>query len=204
MIRTASVAAIFASVALGAAPAPIGIFDGQEDVGAPAIAGSASYDEAAKTYTVTAGGTNMWGARDEFHFVWKRMKGDFTLAAEGAFPREGVDPHRKLGLIVRTSLDPASAYVDAAVHGNGLTALQYRRAAGAETQEVRSTVMATKHIELTRHGHTYTMSVGGRDAPTPTVLEDVDLGDEVYAGIFVCSHNPKVSETAVFRNVKIF
>ena len=204
MVRITAVAALASTVLLGAARAPIGIFDGQDDIGAPAIAGSASYDEAAKTYTVTAGGTNMWGPRDEFHFVWKRMKGDFTLSAEAAFPREGVDPHRKLGVIVRSSLDAGSPYVDAVVHGVGLTALQFRRTAGGDTQEIRSTETAPERIRLERHGHTYTMSVGHGDALTPTTLDDIDLGDEVYAGIFVCSHNPEVSETAVFRNVTIF
>ena len=32
---------------------------------------------------------------------------------------------------------------------------------------------------------------------------DVDLGDEVYVGLFVCSHNAEVTETATFSNVRI-
>src|SRR3954452_3302481 len=32
---------------------------------------------------------------------------------------------------------------------------------------------------------------------------DLDLGDDVYVGLFVCSHNPTVSETAVFHNGRI-
>ena len=56
-----------------------GVFDGHLDVGAPKLAGTAMYDAVSQEYTVMAGGVNMWGVRDEFHFVWKRMTGDFTL-----------------------------------------------------------------------------------------------------------------------------
>ena len=34
-------------------------------------------------------------------------------------------------------------------------------------------------------------------------MADIDLGDEVYVGLFVCSHNPEVSERALFHNVRI-
>ena len=34
---------------------------------------------------------------------------------------------------------------------------------------------------------------------THNEVADVDLGDEVYVGLFVCSHNPTVSERAVFK-----
>ena len=34
-------------------------------------------------------------------------------------------------------------------------------------------------------------------------VDDLDLGDEVYVGLFVCSHNASVSETAIFHNVRI-
>ena len=35
-------------------------------------------------------------------------------------------PHRKAGLVIRKDLEPGSIYVDAVVHGSGLTALQWR------------------------------------------------------------------------------
>ena len=47
------------------------------------------------------------------------------------FLGEGVDPHRKAGVIARTSLDADSPYADAAVHGDGLISLQFRRTKGA-------------------------------------------------------------------------
>ena len=110
-----------------AAPQPaLGYFEGSGDVGRPAIAGSTSYDADAQTYTVIGSGTNMWAARDEFQFAWRRMKGDFLVRTHARFLGAGTDPHRKLGWIVRSSLDADATYADAAIHGDGLASLQFR------------------------------------------------------------------------------
>ena len=181
-----------------------GQFEHHGDVGAPALAGGAVYDAEAQTYTVTGAGTNMWFAHDEFQFVWKRMAGDFILTAEAAFEGEGVDPHRKLGWIVRQSLAADAPYVDVAVHGDGLTSMQFRRAAGADTEEVPSSLTAPDVIRLERKDGVYVMSVARRGDPLASdTLAGVDLGDEVLVGLFVCSHNPEVRESATFRNVRI-
>ena len=57
----------------------VGYFEATADLGAPAIKGSTAYDAATQTYTLSAGGTNMWGARDEFQFAWRKMNGDFLI-----------------------------------------------------------------------------------------------------------------------------
>ena len=44
----------------------VGQFDQQTDVGGPLAPGSASYDSAAKTYTINSAGYNIWYQRDEF------------------------------------------------------------------------------------------------------------------------------------------
>ncbi|MBE3111070.1 MAG: hypothetical protein IMZ46_11270 [Acidobacteria bacterium] len=117
---------------------PVGIFDQHGDIGAVKIPGSAVYDAAAQEYTVRASGSNMWFGRDEFHFVWKKLSGAFILQARVEFLSKGVDPHRKVGLIVRSSLDPGSPHVNVSRHGDGLTSLQFRRAGSADTEEIRS------------------------------------------------------------------
>jgi dipeptidyl aminopeptidase/acylaminoacyl peptidase len=132
------------------------------------------------------------------------MTGDFIVRTHARFHGAGVDPHRKLGWIVRRTLDAGSAYVDAAIHGDGLTSLQFRRTDGAITEQVQSAVKAADVIQLERKGRVYTMSVARfSDTFARTEIADVDLGDEVYVGLFVCSHNPKVKETATFSNVRI-
>lgn len=193
----------------GGNPAPaqqgsLGQFQGQADVGSVKIPGSASYDPERQEYTIRGSGANMWFDRDEFHLVYKQMSGNFVLQTRARFLGEGVNPHRKLGWIVRTGLDSSSAYVDAAVHGSGLTSLQYRRVPGGDTEEVQSDLTAPEIIQLARWGDTYIMSAGNdRDSLISDTLRSVDLGDTVCVGLFVCSHDANVVETAVFREVRI-
>src|SRR5204863_9680485 len=89
---------------------PLGQFEDQSDVGSPKLAGSATYDAVSQEYSMSAAGFNMWANRDEFHFLWKRMKGDFILQARVEFVGKGVYPHRKLGWMVRLTLDDDSRF----------------------------------------------------------------------------------------------
>jgi Tol biopolymer transport system component len=182
----------------------LGEFDGHTDVGSPRIAGSAAYNAVSQEYSLAAAGVNMWGERDEFHFVWKRVKGDFILQARVELLGAGVDPHRKLGLIARATLDADSPYADAVVHGDGLTSLQYRRAKGAITEQIVSEPKAPDVVQLERKGNAFILSVARYGEPfTTTRLADLPLGDEVYAGLFLCSHREEVVEKAVFRDVRV-
>ena len=104
----------------------LGIFSNQADIGKVGIAGSASFDPAKGEYLIAGGGENMWFINDAFHFVWKKMSGDFTLTADVKFVGTNGNPHRKACVLVRQTLEPGSVYADVAVHGSGLTALQYR------------------------------------------------------------------------------
>jgi Tol biopolymer transport system component len=183
---------------------PVGVFDDHGDIGAPKIAGAAAYDAIAQEFTVQASGTNMWAGKDEFHFVWKKLSGDFILQTRIEFVGQGVDPHRKAGLMVRSSLDASSPHVNVSRHGDGLTSLQYRRTAGADTEEIRSELTGPDVLQLERKGDIYTMSVARFGDPyAAKALTDVALGADVYVGVYLCSHNPDVSEKAILRNVRL-
>jgi len=181
-----------------------GQFEDNGDIGNVRASGSVSYDSDQQIYTVTGGGYNMWGTHDEFHMVWKKLEGDFLLRTRPSFIGDGEHAHRKMGVIIRSELDSSSKYVDVAVHGDGLTSMQYRSKYAGETQEVVSEVNAPNVIELSRVDGVYTMSVAKEgDAFTRDTLSGVALGDEVYAGLFVCSHKQGVTEQARFSNVRI-
>jgi TolB protein len=187
-----------------AAPEPLGPFADHGDVGAPAIAGRATYNAASQEFRLAASGVNMWGPRDEFHFLWKKIEGDFILRARVEFLGQGVDPHRKAGVIARTSLEADSPYVDAVAHGDGLTSMQFRRSQGAETEQVQAQTSGADVLQLERKGTTLTVSVARfGDLFETSEVKDVPLGEVVYAGLFLCSHNPEVVEQAVFRDVRV-
>src|ERR1700730_18375418 len=127
---------------------PLGLFEGQSDVGKVNQPGSVVYDDDKEEYTVAGSGANMWTDHDEFHFLWKRMKGNFILTATAAFIGKGVEAHRKIGWIIRPGLEADSAQVSAVVHGGGLTSLQFRRTKGTVTEEIRSKVTAPDVVQL--------------------------------------------------------
>src|SRR2546423_15596320 len=124
----------------GSQKGKLGDFDADGDVGSPKIAGSAAYNPVSQAYFVAAAGADMWGQRDEFHFVWKRMTGDFILQARVQLLGKGIEAHRKVGLMARPAQDADAPYVDAIVHGDGLTSLQFRRTRGAATEERPSAI----------------------------------------------------------------
>jgi len=185
-------------------PESLSIFERQQDIGNVNKPGSAAYDAEKQEYTIKGSGANMWADHDEFHFVWKRMKGDFILTTRAQFIGEGVEPHRKIGWMVRSSLESDSTHVNAAVHGDGLTSLQFRRGKAGLTEEARSSLKGADVIQLERKGDTYIMSVARfGDAFVTQQVSDLTLGNEVYAGLYVCSHSKDVIEKAVFRDVRI-
>lgn len=182
----------------------LGIFEGHGDIGDVLKKGSASYDAKTRHYNLSGSGYNIWFDHDEFHFLWKRMKGDFLLYTRAELVGTGVDPHRKVGWMVRSNLDGKSPHINAVVHGDGLTSLQYRRTAGANTEEARSTLTHADVIQLERKGTTYTMRVAKFGEPFVVAqVTDLSLGDEVYVGLFVGSHNKDVLERGTFHDVRI-
>ncbi|MDB5229388.1 MAG: Periplasmic component of the Tol biopolymer transport system-like protein [Chitinophagaceae bacterium] len=180
-----------------------GVFEAHSDVGAVQHPGSLTYNASTGEYKLAGSGENIWFSKDEFHFAWKRMKGDFILQARGKFLGAGHDPHRKFGWMIRTGMDSNSAMACLAVHGDGLTSLQYRRQSKTNIEEIRSSVQAPDIIQLERKGNQFIMSVAhDGQAFVREQVSNIELRDEVYAGLFVCAHNKNVIESASFDNVR--
>lgn len=182
----------------------LGVFDSQAEVGKVDHPGSTEVNAAKDEYRVTGGGANIWGKRDAFHFVWRKLTGDAVLAADISFVGRGGDAHRKGCLMIRQTLDPDSPYADVAVHGDGLISLQFRRTPGAITEEVKSTVNAPARVRIERRGDRFSLRVIREGKPDESVGPvEVSLHDPVYAGLAVSSHDTAVSETAVFSRVEM-
>ncbi len=194
--------------AAACAQAGIGVLDSQADIGT-AKSGSAKFDRENQTYLIEGSGRNMWADSDAFHFVWKKMSGNFILSTRAHFIGSGLEPHRKLGWSIRRSLDANSAHVTAALHGNGLASLQFRRSTGDSTRELKSPDSLSDRnadaiVQLERRDGVYLMSVARfGDTLVTRQLTGVVLPDTVYVGLFVCAHNDSAVERALFSNVRI-
>jgi hypothetical protein len=174
-------------------------------VGAVLRPGSVAYEASAGSYTVTGSGENVWFAADAFQFVWKKVSGDrVSLAATVKFIGSGGNPHRKAVLMIRQSLDADSVYLDAALHGDGLTSLQYRDAKGAATREIQASVSAPRRLRIEKRGDYFDMLLGeGTELHLAAGSPRIRLTEPFYVGIGVCSHDKDVLEKAVFSNVDL-
>src|SRR5581483_2590227 len=203
----------------------VGVFAEHTDVGQVLHPGSTTYDAKTGTYTLRGSGTNMWSTEDAFQFAWKKVSGDVALSALVQFPDTRGNEHKKAVLILRQSLDADSVYVDIALHGNGLLALQYRDEKGGTTSEVKSATTATGTVtfvsgknqslnkiasglfRLIRRGNYAYMSLGSQGSGGAFAYDGesirIPLEGDFYVGIGVCAHDKDASEEATFSNVEL-
>jgi len=184
---------------------PVGIFENHADIGPVINKGRAMYDAAARKYTLTGAGNSMWFKRDEFHFAWKKLKGDFIITTQPTLIGSGGDAHKKAGIIARTGVDTSSAMVCLTFHLDGLTAFQFRKKNGINTEEIKIPMVGADILQLERRGRSYFVSVAKLGQPFWSVeVPDIDFPEELMVGLFICSHNPNVIEQGTFINTRIF
>ena len=198
--------------------APIGVFDGQSDIGGPAMAGSASYDGATKQYTIKSAGYNIWYNRDEFRFLWKKMTGDVSLAADVSYPDVKGYGDRKAVLVIRQNLDDDSKEAVVALHGAGMvhlaqraeknirmTDMEFRMGGrgrpGGETPDSLVTIVA-KRIGIEKKGDEISIWMSLDGEPMHEFGPPIKLHFDApfYVGIGFVSHQPTVVDTAVLSN----
>ena len=181
----------------------IGSFSALTDIGSPAIPGSVSYNEPEQVYLLQGSGENIWFGNDSFSFLWKKMNGDYIIQARMEFLLEGNHLHRKAGLMIREELSSDAVHISCVVHGDGLTALQFRKKQGADMEELKFEAEGPDVLQLEKKGSTFTMSVAHSGEIYLAQSVEMDIAAEQFAGLFICSHDDSFSETARFSNVRI-
>jgi len=188
---------------------PIGLFEGQSDIGGAVVPGNASYDEKTGQYTINSAGYNIWYQRDEFRFLWKKMSGDVSLAASVSFPDPKGYDDRKAVLVIRQSLDDDATEAMVGEHGTGMIHLAWRAAPGAQMKDMEyrfggtlSGVMA-KRIGIEKRGERIAIFVSLAGEPMHQFGPPLELHIEgpFYVGIGFCSHLPATSDSAVISDV---
>lgn len=189
----------------------------QSDIGNPALSGTAKIRK--KNLIITAGGADVWGKKDEFHFSWMEEKGDFDIMVQVA---ELSDPHlyTKAGLMVREELAEDSRHIFFQVFpnnkprnkNNGGYEFQYRQKKGNDMKAIyppKASGMPefpvnypNTWLRLKRDGDSFTAfcSPDGKMWKTYTKFRQ-DFPRTVYIGLAVTSHNIAEAATAEFRNL---
>ena len=196
-------------LSIASAQNQVGIFSNHSDIGTPKLSGDVLFNNEDQTYNLKGSGYNIWFGRDEFHYAYNKIKGNFILTANFKMSGIGKDPHRKIGWMIRATSAEDAAHVTATVHGDGLTALQWRTMRGAYMRDPEDEIFtkktATEIIQLERNGKEFIMRVANPGEPLQEIgrTSAVDIPNEVLVGIFICSHNPAVTEEGEAWNVRI-
>jgi hypothetical protein len=197
---------------------PIGIFEGQSDIGSAVVPGSASYDAATKQYTINSAGYNVWYTRDEFRFLWKKMSGDISLAADISYPDPNGYGDRKAVLIIRQDLEDDSKEALVALHGLGMIHLAQRAEKNIRVKDIEFRIgsrgplasnpdhlveIVAKRIGIEKHGDSFALFVSLQGETMhqfgPPIAVHMDA--PFYLGIGFCAHVPDKIDTAVLSNV---
>ena len=200
---------------------PIGVFEGQSDIGSAVVPGRASFDKATGAYTIVSAGYNVWYGRDEFRYLWKKMSGDVSLAADITYPDPQGYSDRKAVLVIRQSLDDDSKEAIVALHGGGMVHLAQRPTTGARVKDLEFRVggrgrpggkspdelvpVIAKRIGIEKRGNEFALYISLEGEPMhqfgPPIT--LDIQGPFYVGIGFCSHLPDKADTAVLSNVVV-
>jgi hypothetical protein len=188
---------------------PIGLFDGMSDIGGPAVPGNASYDIATKQYTITSAGYNIWYQRDEFRYLWKKMSGDASLAADVTFPDPNGFGDRKVVLAIRQNLDDDSKEAMLGEHGVGMIHLAQRAEKGAQMKDLQYrfggglTGVHARRVGIEKRGNSVAIFVSLQGEPMQQLGPPIEIrfDEPFYVGVGFCSHLPDKADSAVLSNV---
>jgi hypothetical protein len=186
------------SVSAQAPPSPWAV----RDVGSPAIAGSTTYSSG--TYTVRAGGTDIWNTSDQFHFVYQKITGDVDIAVRVQSISQA-HAWSKTGVMIRESLTGGSRHGFALLSAGRGYGFQARIDPGGFSSSISGvTGVAPGWVRLVRAGSRVEAfrSTNGTTW-TSMGVEVIPMVQTVYVGIATTSHNSSVATRAVLTNLKV-
>jgi hypothetical protein len=191
------------------------------DVGSPQLVGSVRPVEAG--WDIIAGGADIWGKSDQFHFVFKEISGDFDIAVrvESFMPAH---LYSKAGIMIRETLDASSPHMmffvfynnETRNHNLGAYEVQFRSVAGGDCQSIYPAVKPpappefpaaypNSWLRVERRGDRF-MTYGSTNGMTWKLYAEhvLTLASTVKVGLALTSHNPKLPAKVMFRDYTEF
>jgi regulation of enolase protein 1 (concanavalin A-like superfamily) len=178
--------------------------DGQAnaDIGAPALDGSAAFSGG--TYTLTAGGVDIWGTSDQFHYVYQQASGDMDVKLRVASITQA-DRWSKAGVMIRASLAANAAHGFALLSAAKGSAFQRRNVDGGTSVNTPGPNTAPPGwVRLKRSGNLLT-AYRSSDGVSWTIIgsDTIVLPERVYVGIAATSHNAAATTTVKADNFSL-
>jgi regulation of enolase protein 1 (concanavalin A-like superfamily) len=189
------------------------------DIGAKTQAGTATINK--DELIIVAGGSDIWGKKDEFHFSYKVLQGDFDMSVQ-VLSLSAANQYTKAGIMARESLDDNSRHVlyqvfpdnSARNKNNGGCEFQYRTETAGEMKAIYPDMNAINTkcevaypntwIRLKRKGDIFESYFSNdnknwRLYSTYTLKMPIEL----MVGLAVTAHNSKANTTAGFASVRL-
>ncbi len=153
-----------------------------------------------------AGGNDIWGTADQFHYVWQQLPADGNVSAH-ITALTSASAWAKAGVMLRQNTNTGSPYYAIlATTGNGVV-VQYRTTQGLTTNQIGGiTAKAPTYLKVSRSGSVYsayTSSDGVNWTLVPKSSLTLNLSGPALAGLAFTSHNANALGTATFDTVSI-
>ena len=180
------------------------------DVGHPAKPGSQSAHIG--TFSITSESQDIYGASDQFHYVWKKTPVDTQLTAR-IVSQGASDGTAKAGLMLRTGTSASAPHYATLeeptgnVRKQGAVFVQWRAPGGAFAYDQTYVASgAPIYLELTRQGTSFS-ALTSRDGKTwklvPGSMMTLAVKGALWGGFAVTSHSTTTASTAVFDHIHV-
>jgi len=156
------------------------------------------------TYTMTAGGEDIEGNSDQFHFAFKELSGAGAIIAK-VESVSNTDPWAKAGVMIRDTLESDSRHAMMAITpGNGAWFGRRTETGDSSGSDNEAGITAPQWVKIERTIGGLVRAFYSADGNTWTQLgapEPVTMDTPVYIGLALTSHNSGVACEAKFSNV---
>ncbi len=161
----------------------------------------------AGSWSLLAGGPDIWGTADAFHYAWQTLAADGSVSAKVASV-QATDPWAKAGVMIRATTSPGSPYYAVYVTtGNGIV-VQERTAQGVNAvQQASLAGTAPTYLEVTRTGTVFAAATspdGVTWTPIPgSTATLANLAGSLLAGAAATSHSPTALATVGYNALTV-
>jgi len=159
-----------------------------QDIGKPSLAGEMGVS--GSTITIKASGDDIWNDKDNFHYSYQNVKGDFEINTR-IISLDNTDQWAKVGIMARESLTDNSRNILLCVTSQNGLSLQSRAEKGGTTENINRTegIVAPYWIRLVRKGDVFKGFIspdGIRWSEAGNTI--LSLPSSIYLGFAVTSH----------------
>jgi endonuclease/exonuclease/phosphatase family metal-dependent hydrolase/regulation of enolase protein 1 (concanavalin A-like superfamily) len=173
-----------------------------KDVGAVATVGVAT--SVNNVFTVAGSGSDVWGAADEFRFVYTQLTGDGSIVTKVS-ALDNVNAWVKAGVMMRETLNANSRHAFMLVSAAKGLAFQRRTATAGESSSTAGGAGTSPYfVRLSRTGSTF-KAEKSIDGVTWTTVgsQSITMASSIYVGLAVSSHVDGVLANATFEHTTV-